>query len=52
MSFFRVNCPNLNQCVSLRVGSYRVIFQKKEKELVILVIRIGHRKKIYLKESP
>jgi mRNA interferase RelE/StbE len=31
----------------LRVGSYRVIFQKKQEELVILVIRIGHRKEIY-----
>jgi len=28
----------------LRVGSYRVVFQKKEKELIILIIRIGHRK--------
>jgi mRNA interferase RelE/StbE len=36
----------------LRVGSYRVIFQKKERELIILVIRIGHRKEIYLKELP
>lgn len=28
----------------LLVGSYRVVFQKKEKELIVLVIRIGHRK--------
>ena len=32
----------------LRVGSYRVLFQKREHELVILVVRIGHRKEIYL----
>ena len=31
----------------LRVGSYRVIFEKREKELVILVVRIGHRREIY-----
>ena len=31
----------------LRVGSYRIILKKKEKELVILIIRIGHRKDIY-----
>ena len=31
----------------LRVGSYRVIFQRYEKELLILVIRVGHRKDIY-----
>jgi len=31
----------------LRVGTYRVIFQVKEKEIVILVLRIGHRKDVY-----
>ncbi|MEN8152970.1 MAG: type II toxin-antitoxin system RelE/ParE family toxin [Acidobacteriota bacterium] len=34
----------------LRVGSYRVIFSKEENELIILIIRIGHRKEIYLSE--
>jgi mRNA interferase RelE/StbE len=32
----------------LRVGSYRVIFKKDGWKLIILVIRIGHRKEIYL----
>lgn len=32
----------------LRVGSYRVIFKKEEDALLIVVIRIGHRKEIYL----
>jgi mRNA interferase RelE/StbE len=31
----------------LRVGDYRIIFKKEEKQLVILIIRIGHRKEIY-----
>jgi mRNA interferase RelE/StbE len=31
----------------LRVGNYRVIYEKKEKELIILIIRIGHRREIY-----
>jgi mRNA interferase RelE/StbE len=31
----------------LRVGNYRVIFKKEEKELIILIIRVGHRKEIY-----
>jgi mRNA interferase RelE/StbE len=31
----------------LRVGDYRVIFKKEEKQLVILIVRIGHRKEIY-----
>lgn len=32
----------------LRVGSYRVIFKKDKGELVIIVVRIGHRKEVYL----
>ncbi len=31
----------------LRVGSYRIIYEKRNKELIILIIRIGHRKEIY-----
>jgi mRNA interferase RelE/StbE len=31
----------------LKVGSYRIIFQKQKKELLIIVVRIGHRKEIY-----
>ena len=31
----------------LRVGDYRVIFAIVKKELVILVVKIGHRKNIY-----
>ena len=30
-----------------RVGDYRVIFEKEEEKLLILVIEIGHRKNIY-----
>jgi mRNA interferase RelE/StbE len=30
-----------------RVGDYRLIFQIKDGELIILVIEIGHRKEIY-----
>jgi mRNA interferase RelE/StbE len=32
----------------LRVGSYRVIFKKEEDKLLIIVVRIGHRKEVYL----
>ena len=31
----------------LRIGSYRVIFQKDQHELIILIIRIGHRKDVF-----
>ena len=35
----------------LRIGSYRVIYEKRDKELIILIIRIGHRREIY-REDP
>ncbi len=31
----------------LRVGNYRVIFRVEKKKLVVLVVRIAHRKEIY-----
>jgi len=31
----------------LRVGNYRVIYKRDNDKLVILVIRIGHRRDIY-----
>ena len=31
----------------LRVGDYRVILDIRDKELVIFVIEVGHRKQIY-----
>jgi len=32
---------------SLRTGNYRAIYQIKHEELLVLVLRIGHRKNIY-----
>ena len=31
----------------LRVGNYRVIYEKRDKDLIILIIRIGHRREVY-----
>lgn len=31
----------------IKVGKYRVLYQIKDKELIILVINFGHRKEIY-----
>jgi mRNA interferase RelE/StbE len=39
---------DLDDLYRLRVGSYRVIFQKSGRDLMILIVRIGHRKEIYL----
>jgi len=32
---------------SLRIGDYRAIYQIKKSELLILVLKLGHRKNIY-----
>ena len=31
----------------LRVGDYRVVYSIQDKKLVILILRLGHRKDIY-----
>jgi len=31
----------------LRINQYRVVFQVKDDELIIIVIRVGHRKEVY-----
>jgi len=30
-----------------RVGDYRIICQIKDREIIILVVKVGHRKEIY-----
>jgi mRNA interferase RelE/StbE len=35
----------------LRVGAYRVIFKRDEGRLIILIVRIGHRREIYSEYS-
>lgn len=31
----------------LRVGDYRIIYQVNDDDLVVLVVRVGHRREIY-----
>lgn len=31
----------------LRIGRYRVVYQKQDDKLIILVVRIGHRNNVY-----
>ena len=38
---------NLAGLFKLRVGNYRIIYQIKNNEVVVLVIAIGHRSRIY-----
>lgn len=32
---------------SLRIGDYRAVYSIKNKELLILILKIGHRKNVY-----
>ena len=32
----------------IRSGKYRIVYQVREKELVVLVVKVGHRKDVYL----
>jgi mRNA interferase RelE/StbE len=34
---------------SLRTSDYRIIYRIREKELIIIVIAVGHRREIYKK---
>ncbi|MCL6100112.1 MAG: type II toxin-antitoxin system RelE/ParE family toxin [Bacteroidetes bacterium] len=40
---------SLKRLRSLRVGSFRIIYKKEIKGLIILVVAVGHRKDIYRK---
>ena len=31
----------------IRVGDYRVIYTVKDEELIVLVLRVGHRREVY-----
>jgi mRNA interferase RelE/StbE len=31
----------------LRIGAFRVIFKKDEARLIVLVVRVGHRREVY-----
>jgi mRNA interferase RelE/StbE len=36
-----------NDLYRIRVGDYRVIYQIHDNDLLILIVRIGHRREIY-----
>jgi mRNA interferase RelE/StbE len=38
---------NLSGLFKLRVGNYRIIYQVKKAEVIVLVVAIGHRRMIY-----
>lgn len=38
---------NLSGFFKLRVGDYRIIYKIEKKEIVVLVISVGHRREVY-----
>ncbi|HLD76611.1 MAG TPA: type II toxin-antitoxin system RelE/ParE family toxin [Rickettsiales bacterium] len=38
---------NLNKYRRYRVGDYRIICEIKKQELIVFIVRIGHRKEVY-----
>ena len=40
---------SLKGYMKLRVGDYRVIYRVEKKKVLVLVIKIGHRKDVYAK---
>ena len=36
-----------NPFYKIRVGDYRIIYEIQEKVLIILIVKIGHRKDVY-----
>ncbi len=38
---------NLSGLWRLRIGDYRVIYQIRKLELVVLIVKVGHRKNVY-----
>ena len=58
LDILRVNEDNLKNNIKplngiykglfrLRVGNYRIIYQKQESKLLVTIVRLGHRKEIY-----
>lgn len=38
---------NLSGLFKLRVGNYRIIYQIKKTEVIVLVVAVGHRRMVY-----
>ena len=38
---------NLSGLFKLRVGQYRIIYQIRKSEVVVVVVKVGHRREVY-----
>jgi mRNA interferase RelE/StbE len=45
-----VNCVKLKgeeELYRVRVGDYRIVYQIQDKQLIVLIVQVGHRREIY-----
>jgi addiction module RelE/StbE family toxin len=47
LKFGRPLRRNLSGLFKLRVGDYRIIYQIYEHEVLVVIIKVGHRKEVY-----
>lgn len=47
---YPVGCVKLSgeeNCYRIRIGNYRIVYEMLAKKLLILILKIGHRKDVY-----
>ena len=47
LKFGRPLRRNLSGLFKIRVGDYRIIYQIHEHEVLVVIIKVGHRKEVY-----
>ncbi len=47
LKFGRPLRRSLSGLFKLRVGNYRIIYQVKENEVIVVIVKVGHRKEVY-----
>jgi mRNA interferase RelE/StbE len=42
-----VKLKGADELYRVRVGDYRIVYQIRDRELIVLVVQVGHRREIY-----
>ena len=42
-----VRLTGLEDAYRLRVGAYRIVYAIRDQELLVLILRVGHRREVY-----
>ena len=43
----RLRDPRVRRLWRVRMGDYRIIYQVRRRQLVVVIVRVGHRKDVY-----